>query len=128
MFLVFVATFTLIYVLPDGLSEAFETETDTVRDDLEIGTEEIQVTESDLMPLDTANIFVVNEDRETILESNETVHYIGTLGNNVVSDIQSVTVNENHLDDMKVTVEGGQKVDEEKTNRSHTSYRNKTKK
>ena len=41
MFLVFVATFTLIYVLPDGLSEAFETETDTVRDDLEIGTEEI---------------------------------------------------------------------------------------
>jgi hypothetical protein len=97
MFLVYVATFTLMFVLPEGLSEAFET--DTVRDDLEIGTEEIQVTESDLTALDTFNSFVDNEESETTLESNETVHYIGTLGNNFVSEIIWVTGNENHLDD-----------------------------
>jgi hypothetical protein len=97
MFLVYVATFTLMFVLPEGLTAAFQTETDTGRVDLEIGTEEIQVTESDLTPLDTVNSFVDNEERETT--SNETVHYIGTLRNNIVSEIQLVTVNENQLDD-----------------------------
>jgi hypothetical protein len=38
LFLVYVASFTLMFVLPEGLTEAFETETDTGRDDLEIGT------------------------------------------------------------------------------------------
>ena len=134
MFLVSAATFTLMFVFQDGVTGAFETETDTVRDDLEIGTEEMQVTGSDLTSSDTVvgsvtvNSFVDNEERETALEPNETVHYIGTLGNNVVSDIQSVTVNENPLDYMKVNVEGGHKVDVEKENRSHTSKRIKTKK
>ena len=53
MFLVSAATFTLMFVFQDGVTGAFETETDTVRDDLEIGTEEMQVTGSDLTSSDT---------------------------------------------------------------------------
>ena len=73
MFFLYVATFTMMSVLPNGLIEAFKTETDTGRDDLEIRTKEMQVPESDLTSSDsvvrsvTVHGFVDNEEREKII-------------------------------------------------------------
>ena len=69
MFFLYVATFTMMSVLPKGLTEAFKTETD----DLEIGTKEMQVPESDLISSDsvvrsvTVHSSVDNAEREKII-------------------------------------------------------------